>query len=134
MLDSPALSVYDVVLGVGTGAQISTRRNLFSLPKYWGPWFVPVKDSNLKQANLNIFYHLGSSIKDIHEIHAGLGFVELMWALQSPRDWLIAFIKETEGVELPDSRASATSLLDAINRYLHPPIGTNLDSLCSAPR
>lgn len=93
---------------------IQSQRNA----KYWGQWFTPTGDGNVKQTNLNIFYHLGRCIKDIDKLETGMPFADAVAHLIDPYSWLQHFVDETDGVDIPDTRKQAAYLLKGMDELV----------------
>jgi len=75
----------------------------------------------MKETNLNIFYHLGSALSHMMEnVSINMSVQYLYMQLIMPQEWLKAFLKETEEFTdaLKDTRASASSMLDAVQTLL----------------
>ncbi len=67
---------------------------------------------------LNIFYHLGEGLEDLHALRIGMEFTEAMMSMIRPQQWLAQFDWELEGVPLPDSKVAAKALLNFVNKWL----------------
>jgi len=96
------------------------------LAKYWGEWFSPLGDGDMKETNLNIFYHFGESLKDLDaHIQVGMERGQLYAYLIRPEEWVTAFLKETEELMpmLKDTRGSAQALADNIHGMMKATIG-----------
>jgi hypothetical protein len=92
-------------------------------PAYWGRWFAPVSETDMKLTNLNIFLQLGMSLQSMCDnLRAGKDLGELLLQVTLPREWLIAFLRETNevGHYLRETREKANDLLIAINDIYTP--------------
>ena len=59
--------------------------------KYWGTWFSNLNESDdLKQTNLNIFYHLGVAMEDLRDLSTGQELTDVMLHVVNPIQWCIA--------------------------------------------
>ena len=80
--------------------QIETRsREVRRLPARWGEWFARIADSTMKKTDLNIFYQMGQSLGYLMgegSYGTGKDIAELALHLYFPRDWAIAFVRETQ--------------------------------------
>jgi hypothetical protein len=93
------------------------------LPAYWGKWFISISDSTMRATDLNVFYHLGSQLNRLAEnSKTGQPIVELFVYSHSSRQWLSAFLKETEELADPlkGSRAVVTRAIAAIDAVTTP--------------
>ena len=93
------------------------------IPAYWGQWFKPVSGTDMKLTNLNIFLQLGMSLQGMcDELRAGKEIGELLLAVTIPREWLAAFLWQTQdmGHYLKESREKANDLLTTINEIYSP--------------
>ena len=83
------------------------------LPEYWGQWFVPIGEGDMKETDLAIFYHMGKSFMGMKllEEFSNSNLVEAVRLLNSPQLWLMDFVRQTEGMEMPESRAAARALI-----------------------
>lgn len=70
----------------------------------------------MKQTNLSVFYQLGKGIKDIEKLETNMPVSQAMFTLFEPLAWLSNFIEETEGLEMPDSRAAAKYTMESIEK------------------
>ncbi len=86
-----------------------------SHPSYWGCWFVPLGDGNVKQTNLNIFYYLGAALEDVGHVATGMQWFDAWMKVTPAQQWLLRFLAEILSVPLPDSQTAANELLDALN-------------------
>src|SRR5271157_840981 len=82
--------------------------------KHWAAWFSPLKDSSMKQTNLNIFYHLGDALSGVGRVSTGMAWFDYWILMEEADQWLLRFLMEITSVPLPDTRAAANKLLDAI--------------------
>jgi hypothetical protein len=92
-------------------------------PTYWGRWFTPVSETDMKLTNLNIFLQLGMALQDMCDhLHAGSELGELLLAVTMPREWLIAFLRETNevGRYLKVTRERANELYGVIDGIYTP--------------
>jgi len=92
-------------------------RGVRKLAKYWGGWFAPLGDGDMKETNLNVFYHFGDSLNRLSsEMVMGASASSVLSYVMLTRDWLEAFLAETEEFHraLKDTRASAKTMLDAV--------------------
>src|ERR1035441_4366447 len=96
--------------------------------KYWGAWFTPIGKGNVKQTNLNIFYHLGAALEDIQKITPEMTAGDAWIHLMRPHDYTLHFLLETEDLNLPESRAAARRLNAAINQFVDFSKFGNLDA------
>jgi hypothetical protein len=88
-----------------------------SLPEYWGTWFSPVGDGDVKETNLNIFCNLGASLSYLRvRMDIKLNVTEAYTMMIIPEKWLATFLDETKDFEseLKESRGSAAALLKTI--------------------
>ena len=85
------------------------------MPPILGVWFTPIGDTGVKQANLNIFYHLGLSLRDIDKLEPGMDLVDAVLLLFKPQAWLVNFLHETKGVDIPESRDQAAYVISAMD-------------------
>ncbi len=71
----------------------------------------------MKETDLAIFYHLGKSFVGMNflELASSSNLVEAVRLLSGPELWLKDFLTETEGMEMPDSRAAAITLRTTIH-------------------
>jgi len=99
-------------------------------PAYWGRWFSPIPETDLRETDLQIFYHLGKALADARRVTAGMSASNALRLLFWPEDWLRAFLQQTDHsnfssrnpIPVPDSRAAAEELLSrikAINKRGH---------------
>jgi hypothetical protein len=95
-------------------------------PKYWGPWFVSLKDSDMKKTRLNIFYHLGEGLEDLHDLRIGMEFAEAVMSMIRPQQWLIELDRALQNVPMPDTHASVKALLNAVNAWCAPQPGFDI--------
>ncbi|MFZ0362096.1 MAG: hypothetical protein WAL58_16765 [Terriglobales bacterium] len=89
-------------------------RGVRKLAKYWGGWFTPLGDGDVKETNLNIFYHFGDSLRCLQEhIQIGVSASSVLADIVLAREWLESFIFETREfhLALKDSRTSAQAIL-----------------------
>jgi len=105
------------------GTRIRTKQNRGYPPKYWGPWFAPLKDSDMKKTRLNIFYHLGESLEDLHALRIGMEFAEAVMSMIRPQQWLIELDRALQDVPMPDTHASVQALLSTVNAWCAPQPG-----------
>jgi hypothetical protein len=70
----------------------------------------------VKETNLSIFYRLGTAIKDVDKLETGMSLADAAILLLDPYAWLVNFVGETEGVNIPDSRAAAERLMASMNK------------------
>jgi hypothetical protein len=94
------------------------------LPSEFGQWFHAIREGTMKQTSLDVFYHLGSSLRQLrtpspvlgldHSICAGMDMGAWNITTCFAVEWLKRFIEETKDVPLPDSRTSARKLLDML--------------------
>ncbi|HUE22768.1 MAG TPA: hypothetical protein VMQ86_13875 [Bryobacteraceae bacterium] len=75
----------------------------------------------MKQTDLGIFYSLGEALGETEKLDAGVSIVGIGYILQNSHDWLLRFLIETEGVNLPDTRAAAQTLNDLLYAIIHKP-------------
>jgi hypothetical protein len=68
----------------------------------------------MKQTNLNIFYHLGDAVSGVGRVATGMAWFDYWMLLSEADQWLLRFLMEINSIPLPDTRAAATKLLDAI--------------------
>jgi hypothetical protein len=97
-------------------------------PAYWGQWFVPLGEGEVKQTNLNIFLQLGKQLEYFTQtVRAGVDMGEVLLYSVLARDWLARFISETAELDdqLKDSRGSARGLLDQLNAIHVPNVDWN---------
>jgi Domain of unknown function (DUF4145) len=69
----------------------------------------------VKETNLNIWYHLGRGIKNIDKLEPETELSQALFLLFDAYAWLINFVYETEGIDIPDTRAAAQSLMEAMD-------------------
>lgn len=93
-------------------------RRLHVEAKRWGTWFTPIGEGGVKQTNLNIFYFLGEALGEIEKLEAGVVASANWIYLQHPNDYLLRFLNETEGINLPDSRKAAEQLSDVFYKII----------------
>lgn len=87
-------------------------------PKYWGTWFLSLKDVSVKKTNLCTFYYLGAAIEDLRKLSVGMTLFDVMRAGHRPTQWLLAFQAETLSVPMPNSQKAAGKLLDVLTGFL----------------
>ncbi len=87
----------------------------------------------MKRTNLNIFYHLGESLANLHDLEAGMPMHDAIMELVIPRMWLYQFIEETRDVSLPETKASAQRLYTAIDDLLKETAKTNFKNPLGQP-
>ena len=93
------------------------------IPAYWGQWLTPVSGTDMKLTNLNIFLQLGMSMQSMCDnLRAGKDIGELLLHVTLPREWLIAFLWETNDVGryLRETREKANDLLSTMNEIYSP--------------
>jgi hypothetical protein len=93
-------------------------RGIGKLAKYWGEWFSSLGDGEMKETNLNIFYHFGASVNFLADkIEAGAPASSILSYLFLTREWLEAFLRETTDYwrDLKDTRHTALHLLNNLN-------------------
>jgi hypothetical protein len=89
------------------------KRGVQRLAKYWGKWFAPMGDGDVKETNLNIFYQLGRSLAVFDEkLLTNIKISEISIQIFDANEWLRQFVNETEVYAAfpKDTRASAKSL------------------------
>ncbi len=69
----------------------------------------------MKQTYLNIFYHLGKGIADLEKLEPGMEIHQALFAVSNCYGWLFNFCSETEGIDIPESRAAAQNLMAAMD-------------------
>jgi hypothetical protein len=74
----------------------------------------------VKQTNLNIFVQLGGALRDVRELATGMSVGDALMKILSPHQWMIAFIDQTEGMNIPESRQAARNLLSALAAVVEP--------------
>lgn len=89
---------------------VLSTHDVTMLPDYWGRWFVAIGGGTMKQTDLNVFFLLGAALEHFRKLSIGMKIAEVVLTLALPEQWLDAFLKQTEGVSLPDSRTSAKRL------------------------
>jgi hypothetical protein len=78
----------------------------------------------MKLTNLNIFFQLGMGLRRMCDnLHVGQDAGELMLQVTLPREWLFAFLYETEELHryLRETRQSATDLMYIIDNDCYTP-------------
>jgi hypothetical protein len=76
------------------------------------------KDSTMKKTRLNVFYHLGEALEDLHKLRIGMEFSEAMVEMIRPQQWLAQFDWESLDVPLDETRAAAKAMLNFVNNWL----------------
>jgi hypothetical protein len=89
-------------------------------PKYWGAWFVPIGDGEMKETNLNIFYQLGAALDHLQQVtFVNMDASDLLIYLVLPKEWLRIFLEQTrEFPGLEKTRAAATTLMIALQKIM----------------
>ncbi len=96
------------------------------LPKYWGGWFSPLGNGDMKETNLNVFYRFGEALENLgSQVRAGMELGQLYAYLVLTEEWVLAFLKETEELMpmLKETRISTNSLLVNIQATKQATIG-----------
>ena len=91
-------------------------------PQYWGRWFASLGDDDVKETNLNIFYHLGAAISSLYAaISIDKRVLDAFSEVYFVHEWITTFLRETEefGSLLKDSRISAKALLNIVQRWVN---------------
>jgi hypothetical protein len=100
---------------------MTSDRGVRGLPAYWGKWFASIEGGTMKETDLNIFYHLGSSVGGmLGKIEIGMDLARVALDIYWPKPWLEAFLKQTDELAKPlkDARASAQRLLGLVNEII----------------
>lgn len=72
----------------------------------------------MKKTRLNVFYHLGEGLEDLHALRTDMELGEAIMSMIRPQQWLAQFDWECKDVPLPATRDAARALLNFVNRWL----------------
>jgi hypothetical protein len=92
-----------------------------STPADWGGWFARIGEGEMKETNLNIFYHFGAAITSLYvKVHIGTKLWDVFPELYFSQEWITKFLGETEEYKsaLKDSRASAVAFLGIVQTLI----------------
>ena len=77
----------------GKEAKIALKVN--HRPQHWGKWFAKIGDGDMKETNLNIFYHFGDSLRSLEDqISIGASASNALAYLILAKEWLEAFLED----------------------------------------